>query len=369
MKFDTVIIGASSSGLYAAEQLAQAGLRVGVFERQKELDPARRTYIITPHLQKLMKDVPDIILHRIDTLAVETPNASVKIPLSQPDLVLERKQIIHRMAQRAKDGGAELFMGYSFRGVDQSTIQFEREGERLQVEARSIIAADGAFSCVAEAAGITQPETVPLAQAEIDLPAEWDASVTKVWFDIDETRFFYWMIPESESRGVVGLIGAEGSDVRALLDRFMDKHGFQAQAYQVGQAAMHRPGLRPWGQVGHLPVYLVGDAAGQVKVTTVGGTVTGFWGAQAVVEAILDSRPYHRTLRPLKRELNMHWLIRFLLERLDNDDYDRMVELISPAVVDFLAQRNRDEMAGAFWKLLLLQPRFVGFAARFILKK
>jgi len=34
-------------------------------------------------------------------------------------------------------------------------------------------------------------------------------------------------------------------------------------------------------------IFPIGDAGGQVKVTTVGGTVTGLWGGMAAVQAIL----------------------------------------------------------------------------------
>ena len=58
LRYDVAVVGASTSGLYAAEQLARSGLSVGVFERQKELEPARRTYIITPQLRRLACSVP-----------------------------------------------------------------------------------------------------------------------------------------------------------------------------------------------------------------------------------------------------------------------------------------------------------------------
>jgi flavin-dependent dehydrogenase len=367
LHFDVVIIGASSAGLFAAEQLAREGIRVGVFERQETLDPARRTYILTPHIDKVMDGVPEaLVLHRVTTMAVETVNASVEIPLRQPDLVMERNEIIRYLAERAREAGVALFMGHSFDGVDDRAVKINADSQQELIQTDTIIGADGAFSRVAAFAGLEPPPTVPLAQAEIELDDDWDPTITKVWFDVDETRFFYWLIPESEKRAVVGLIGEEDSDVRAILDRFMHAHGFEPETYQVGQAAMHRPVARPWGCVGELPVYLIGDAAGQVKVTTVGGTVTGFWGARAVVDAILNDKPYAQALRPLKRELDMHWLIRLFLERLGNQGYDRMVELINPSVVAFLAKRNRDEMAGAFWKLLLLQPRFALFATRLL---
>ncbi len=373
MEFDVAIIGASSSGLFLAEKLAANGLRVGVFERQKELKPARRTYIITPHLDHVFGGVPDeLILHRIRTIGVETSDSSVEIPLRQDDLIVERSRLIEYLARAAEMTGAKIhyghrFIGFADPGDTKEILLRDVWGEPLKVKASVIIGADGAFSEVAEAAGIKRPKTVPLMQAEIALPPDWDPSLTKVWFDVDETRFFYWLIPESEQRAVVGLIANETSDSRQVLDRFLDKFGFEVLAYQAGQAAMHQPGLKPWGQVGDMPVLLVGDAAGQVKVTTVGGTVTGFWGAQAAADALLNGSTYARNLQTLKRELDLHWYIRFLLERLDNRGYGNLIEAINENVIDFLGKRNRDEMAGAFWQLIFLQPRFIGLGLRLLL--
>jgi flavin-dependent dehydrogenase len=141
----------------------------------------------------------------------------------------------------------------------------------------------------------------------------------------------------------------------------MARRGFLPQAFQAGKAAMHIPGFRSWGELDSLPIYLVGDAGAQVKVTTVGGSVTGFWGAQAVVEKILYGNTYSVAQRSLKRELDLHWFIRELLEQLDNPGYDQLLGLINANVIQFLENRNRDQMAGAFWRLLYLQPRFIQF--------
>ncbi len=374
MEFDIVVVGASSSGLFVADTLARNGFRVGVFERQKELNPARRTYIITPHLDNVFGGVPeDLILHRIKTMAVETSSAVVDIPLREPDLVVERNQLINYLRKKAEESGVEIHYGARFIRFEQNGNSTElvlnnSESGEVRVRANAVIGADGAFSKVAEEAGIKLPATVPLTQAEIRLPEGWDPAVTKVWFDVDETRFFYWLIPESEDRAVVGLIANERSDAREVLDRFLDKFSFELLRYQAGQAAMHQPGLKPWGEVGGIPVILVGDAAGQVKVTTVGGTVTGFWGAQAAANSLMNGSGYSNKLRPLKRELDLHWLIRFLLERLDNQGYDILVDSINENVINFLGMHNRDEMAGAFWKLPFLQPRFIGLGFKILTK-
>jgi len=373
LEFDVAIIGASSSGLFLAEKLASGGFHVGVFEREKELKPARRTYIITPHLDHVFGGAPEeLILHRIRTMAVETARASVNVPLRNEDLIVERAQLIRYLVDAAEVAGAEIHLGHRFIGFGNSGISTDIElrdarGDSLKIRAKTLIGSDGAFSEVAKAAGIRRPDTVPLMQAEIALPEGWDPALTKVWFDADETRFFYWLIPESDQRAVVGLIANETTDSRQILARFLAKYEFEVLAFQAGQAAMHQPGLRPWSQVGDLNVILVGDAAGQVKVTTVGGTVTGFWGARAAADALLNGSSYARNLRPLKRELDLHWFIRLLLERLDNQGYGDLIEAINENVIEFLGQRNRDEMAGAFWKLAFLQPRFIGLGLRLLL--
>ena len=133
--------------------------------------------------------------------------------------------------------------------------------------------------------GLPHPPSVPILQAEIDLPRDWDPALTKVWFDTNETRFFYWLIPESDSRGVVGLVGDERAQMRHILRRFVDREGFKPLAYQGARIAMYQPGLRAAIRVGSAPVLLVGDAAGHVKVTTVGGTVSGLLGAEAAARA------------------------------------------------------------------------------------
>jgi flavin-dependent dehydrogenase len=219
-------------------------------------------------------------------------------------------------------------------------------------------------SDVAQAAGIPRPSSVPILQAEVTLPPGWNSDVTQVWFDADDTRFFYWLIPESAERGVVGLVGDDGTRTQRLLETFLNRHNFEPETYQGAKVAMHHPRFKPWGRIGNTPVYLVGDAAGQVKTTTVGGTITGFQGAEAAVASILDGQSYRAALRSVKRELDLHWLIRRLLDRLDNRGYDLLVGAVSSRLQDFLARHNRDSMARVFWRIPFVEPRLLWVALR-----
>jgi flavin-dependent dehydrogenase len=116
-------------------------------------------------------------------------------------------------------------------------------------------------------------------------------------------------------------------------------------------------------------VLLVGDAAGQVKVTTVGGTVTGLWGAQAAAEAVQSGEDYLDLAQPLERELDLHWWIRALLERMEQDDYRKMIKRLSSPVTDFLARHDRDSMKSRFWKLPFLQPLYIPLGVKLLFRK
>jgi flavin-dependent dehydrogenase len=366
LDLDVAIVGASSAGLYAAEQLARAGRRVAVFERQLALNHARRTLIITPQLVRALGHLPEsAVLHRTPVIEVLSRGAKTCIRLEDPDLIIERRALMEHLAARAEAAGAELCLGHRFESLGPAASGAElrlsrRDGEAVRVQAQVVIGADGVFSSVGAAAGIVRPPLVQIIQAEVDLPAGWNPEVTRVWFDAAETRYFYWLIPESATRGALGVIANDASSTRGLLDRFLARQGLKPLAYQASHVAMHHPSLRPWGVVGSAPVLLVGDAAGQVKVTTVGGTVSGFYGAAAAVQAILEPTSMGRALRSIKRELDLHWWMRAVLERLDNAGYDQLVTNISPAVQQFLGQRNRDAMAGAIWRLPLLRPQLIG---------
>ena len=371
MHFEVVIIGASTAGLHAAALLASAGKRVAVFDRTKELSPARRTLIVTSEMRRVLPATipPSAVLHETGTLKVSVSGSDVAVQLREPDLIVERSEISRWLLARAEAGGVRVFLSNRFAGLQVSDGKVEVlfrswSGERRVTATEAIIGADGINSDVGRAAEICPPPSVPIVQAEVTLPSGWDPDVTQVWFDADHTRFFYWLIPESSARGVAGLVGSDGTQTRRLLDRFLCLHSLKAESYQGAKVALHHPRLRPWGKIGELPILMVGDAAGQVKITTVGGTVTGIQGAEAAARTILKRTSYRHELSSLKRELDLHWFIRSMLDRLDNRGYSVLVDSLSSELRNFLGRHNRDSMAPVFWRLPFVQPRLCQVAFR-----
>jgi len=374
MKYDVVIIGASSAGVYAAEILAKKGKRVAVFERAESFTPARRIYIITPGLNRVMPDVePDLIGHEISAFHLQVDEKNAVIELSSPDLIVERSQLIKTLLNRAQKAGVDIYFGSEFLDLrtenGNTLIKVKSIAGEILIEADYLIGADGVNSAVGKAANLPNPQLVPLLQAEIKLPENWDSGVTKIWFDVKDTPYFYWLIPESTEKAVVGLIAEPGAEIRRLLDHFLEESNFQPLGYQSGQAALHAPGEKLEKRVGDLNVLLVGDAAGQVKITTVGGTVTGLAGGQAAAGAILEKTPYRKTRLGLTRELDLHYFIRKMMEEMNQKDYSRLVGLLNPSVLSFLSRYDRDTMRQHFWKLPFKQPAFIPLGLKLFIRK
>ena len=184
---------------------------------------------------------------------------------------------------------------------------------------------------------------MPLVQAIVRLPKDCPVDTTRVWFVPDDTPYFYWLIPESSERAALGIIG-EGADTKKRLARFLEKKEWSRSSGRARRFRSIANGFPVKRRVGNGDVYLVGDAAAQVKVTTVGGIVTGFRGAIGVAQSILRDGA-SRELRTLRRELDTHWLIRRTMHHFQQKDYSHLVDLMNIATKNTLSEITRDESA------------------------
>ena len=367
------VIGGSASGFFTAAILARAGCAVEVVERSEELDPTPRTLIVTSHMRTLLGKVSErAVVNEIRQFELFTDGRAAQVPLDRPDLIIERSQLIRGLAEEARTYGAKLSFGNRFVGVQGNGNGLRVNLERTQaagskeLHADVVVGADGALSRVAQSAGWPRQPTVPLVQAIVRVPANMPANTVRVWFVPDDTPYFYWLIPESNERAVLGLIGEDGQGTRRCLDRFMEKRGFTPLGYQGARIPVYERWTPVERRVGSGRVFLVGDAAGQVKVSTVGGIVTGFRGAIGVSESILKGGESSE-LRSLRRELDLHLLIRKTIHQFKQADYSRLVDLMNASTRRSLSQYTRDEAGRVLWHIALSQPRLLLLALRGLL--
>ena len=368
------VIGASVAGLFAAGHLARCGVPVRVYEAQAPFRPAPRTLIVTPTFLRLADfDTSEAILNRVRTFELFSRSAAARISLAEPDLVLERARLLHLLARQAQGAGAEIVHGHRLQALHNHRavplLQFSTPERERRLLAPRVLGADGAHSVTAS--GIEQQglEQVALLQVRVALPADQPPDTVRVWFDRAATRFFVWLIPESPHTAAAGLIADTLEQAEAALAAFLTAQDLEPLERQE-DAWVPLPPLA-WRTTAPLAdgrVLLVGDAAGQVKASTVGGVVSGMRGALAAVRSLVRGTPYPRELAPLCRELNLHTLVRLVLDGFTDEDYDHLLRALNRPALRLLSRHDRDGLARTFWRLVLAQPRWLPLGARALLR-
>lgn len=369
-----MIIGGSTAGLFAAYRLAMAGVKVELFEQAAALETAPRTLIVTSRMLDVLQGVGRrAVLNEVKHYELFADGRVATVSLGRPDLVIERSALAGELGELAEGAGARVALGRRFVGLrahgEKMSVLLEHatSGTVEETTARTVVGADGAFSGVARAAGWPRQRTVPLLQAVVTLPKDLPPDTARVWFVPNETPYFYWLIPESQDRGVLGLIGERGADTRRSMERFLEKQGLTASEFQGARIPVYERWVPPMRRLGGGRVLLVGDAAGHVKVSTVGGIVTGFLGALGIVETVLNggSSPVLRTLR---RELDLHRLVRKTLHRFTEADYLCLLDAMNGSARRLLNAYTRDDAAPLLVRLCFAQPRFMLLGMRALLK-
>ncbi len=310
------------------------------------------------------------IINEIRRFELFTDGRSAQVALTKPDLIIERSRLIPALAREAQQAGATLSFDTRFLGIGPNArglrLEVESGGQHEELHADSVVGADGAASRVARASGWPPIETVPLVQAIVRLPKDCPPDTTRVWFVPDDTPYFYWLIPESPERAALGVIGEHGGDIKRCFERFLEKKRLEPLEWQGARIPVYRGWVPVRRQIGNGEVYLVGDAAAQVKVSTVGGIVTGFRGALGVSQALLQNGRSSE-LAALRRELGTHRLIRRALHHFAQKDYSQLVDLLDASTMQSLGEINRDESTRLLWNVVRRQPRLVLLGLRGLL--
>lgn len=373
MSKHVAIIGGSAAGLFTAKILAEQGVNVKLFEAAGRMYPSSRTLIVTGHLEKVIGSLyKSALVNKIHRFELFTDGRVAKISLRQPDLIIERSKLLHELATQAQKRGARIFTNHRFLNLRPNgeglAFTTTSNGHRESVEqyAHILVGADGTFSKVAKCGGWSQQVTVHLIQAVVALPKDMNPDTTRVWFLPEETPYFYWLIPHSFTHGVLGLIAEQERHGRRYLEYFLERKGITAIDFQSARIPLYTRWIPFRRNIGKGHVYLVGDAAGHVKATTVGGVVTGFRGALNVVDDILNNRK-DLNINGLRRELGLHKFIRKSLHGFTQQDYVKLLDILNPSTLRSLSAFSRDETPRLLFHLFLKQPRLLLLGLRTIL--
>jgi len=267
--YDVIIIGAGPAGCRTAELLAKEK-KVLVIEEHSEIGkPVQCTGLISSHLLKIHHDLPDsVVQNKIKTARFFTPNkTNFTLSVKKPALVVNRAKLDSWLENKARKLGVKFKINTKFEKFTQLKNKIMVKTNKGDFECRYLVGADGALSKVRE-------------QMKMDFEYKQQifSQKTKSGKYKEEAelhfggQYFNWIVPFSETQARIGGPSKE-------------------QKFKGESGGVIRYGLLPTAQKEN--IFLVGDAALQVKPFSGGGVVYGQIGAQCLADAIICKKDYN----------------------------------------------------------------------------
>jgi digeranylgeranylglycerophospholipid reductase len=290
-RYDLIVVGAGPAGSTVAWQAARLGLSVLLLEKRQEIGSPVRCAEGVPHeaLVDFLEPDPAWISASVDKARIQAVAGGEVVHdragSGGVGYVLERRVFDRALAERAVSAGAEVrvktpVVDLMFKSGGVRGVVAEWQGQRIQVGAGIVVAADGVESRVGTWAGLNTrlplADTMSCAQYLLS-GIDWDASCLGYWIDEEIAPGGYaWVFPKGEGRANVGLgVQADMGRETALtyLHRFIEREPSLALGSPVTLVTGNVPVSLPCEQLVADGILLVGDAARQVDPLTGGGII------------------------------------------------------------------------------------------------
>ncbi|WP_136718157.1 geranylgeranyl reductase family protein [Halorientalis salina] len=317
--YDVVVVGAGTSGCYAAATIANAGLDVVIVERKTEEEAG---HIACGDALKGASNFPKSIPKsqiepaftntEVDHGRFEIPaqDAVLDIPVPGELAVIDRYKYGRLLIEGADSAGAEFHYDTVVKNVTQdgtgrvTGIEAIRQGEPVTYEADVVIDGAGSLSLLQDKTDFedaTFDTNVQYSQfssayrevVEVEEPVEWsDALVLK---PTKRSAGYLWYFPRTETEINVGLgfqMGEEPMQLVEDLKRDIRNRPEFKGAEVKDKLGAALPTRRPYDSAVAPGYIAVGDAAAHVNPTTGGGIAgaayAGQYAAEEAIEAISD---------------------------------------------------------------------------------
>jgi len=354
------IIGAGPAGNYLGYLLAKQGKDVTIIEEHSEIGkPVQCTGIVTGSIERFVKLPKSVIANRCEKVVVVSKNR--RIAANTDEIVMWRNKFDEFLGNLAVNAGAKILLNHKFISLTKNsiTVKDKNNNDKVkEIKAEKIIGADGPSSAVAKAAGIPHNNKFYIGM-QAKVKHKMDIEGFETHFGDDYPEFFGWVVPESDDMVRLGL-GAT-ANAQHLFYKFLEKVTGKKDVccWESGLIPIYNPNQ----QIQKGNVYLIGDAATQVKATTGGGIIPSMKAAHTLSECIINNSNYNTVYRFASgKELWLHLKVRNILNNFKDNDYDRLLGLMdSQKVRGILSKYDRDTPIPLLLNLALKEPRFFQF--------
>ncbi|MDS0258072.1 geranylgeranyl reductase family protein [Haloarcula sp. S1CR25-12] len=320
-QYDVAVVGAGTSGCYAAATVAGAGYDVVIIERK---DAEEAGHIACGDALKGASDFPEAIPKSqlepaftntdVDHGRFEIPQEDtvLEIPVPGELAVIDRWEYGRCLIEGADDAGAQFHYDTVVQDVIQTDdgtvtgLEATRRGDHVTYDADIVIDGAGALSLLQDKTdfeGTTFDTNVRYSQfcsayreiVEVDDPVEWDDAL--VFKPTERSAGYLWYFPRTETEINAGLGFQMNEEPMELVDDLKadlrERPEFEGGEVtdKLGAAL---PTRRPYDSAVAPGYMAVGDAAAHVNPTTGGGIAgaayAGKYAAEQAIDAIEDDR-------------------------------------------------------------------------------
>ncbi len=395
LDYDVVVVGAGPAGSSCALRLAKKGVKVLVIEKKQEVGTPKRC---AEGLNQTGLDNLDIpidskwAIQKITGAVIYTPSQrEVDIPAgSISGYIVERKVFEKSLAAEAINHGARYMVKTQATGLIKKEgritgVKAEYMGEKIQVKARIVIAADGVESMCAKWAGIDTVNKINNYHSGFQYEmAGVDVIDDKIHIFFGRKiapRGYVWIFPKGDTIANVGIgmLGDKtGKDKSAsqYLDAFIqDNPRFFDKASPIEVNSGGIPVKVTCNTLTADGLMLIGDAAQQVDPVHGGGIhlgiIAGNIAGDVAAEALAEDDVSGERLRHYEqlwdesqgKSLRSLYKVRGFIEKLEDDDIESMADILTSEDILKLTEGKTLFLAKVFarksFRIMRLVKRFL----------
>jgi digeranylgeranylglycerophospholipid reductase len=381
-KYDICIVGASIAGNYLCYLLSNTNLNIVVIEEHKEVGiPLQCAGIVSQKLNKIIKLPKEIVLNRVNVARIVSPDGRfVKLSGNEKPYIIDRTALDHYFYEKVREKENNQFLlGEKFKSYkrikerNQQLLLIQTSNHTIKV--KLLIGCDGPLSSIAKSLHI---ENRNLNATQIRISANFNEDEAVMYFNPLWKELFGWIVPEGNGIFRIGM--ACSHDLAKNFRFFLRKNKID-----INDKIDQQGGFIPYGIMNKIAfnnILLLGDSGCQVKATTGGGIINLLTAAHYAADCIrtciktnnfskqIIKKHYEKPCQlTIGKELKIHYLIRAILERLDNKGFKKLFEIIKNNKIEKLINIYGDmDFPKSFIFKFIKNPAVVIFLVRFILK-
>ena len=319
-----VIVGAGPIGCYTAQLLNKfiPGVDVVNIEEHPQVGkPVHCAGLVSNRIFEESKIEFDTgcIINIIDGARFFFNSDSFLIHRKDAAVVVDRSKFDSNLSK-----GLKIIPNTRFVGIEENSKGYLIETDKGEYYADIVIGADGANSLLRRVTGAGE-EINYFRGVQFRIKSKCRNNIVNVYI---KSPFFAWAIPEDDNVMRVGIIS--DNPYHDLLE-LLKKEGIK------GEILEKFAGVVPLGrcQTQKERIFLVGDAACQVKPLTHGGLYYGMRCAEILVDCILQNRfdDYQKKWQErFSREINIGLKIRQIYTKLNRDNIEKIFDIFKENV-------------------------------------